>query len=26
VAAEQLELNEIGVCELELDRAIPFDP
>ena len=26
VAAEKLELNEIGVCELELDRAIPFDP
>ena len=26
VAAEKLELNEIGVCELELDRAIAFDP
>ena len=26
VAAEQLELNEIGVCELELDRPIAFDP
>ncbi len=26
IAAEKLELNEIGVCELELDRAIPFDP
>ena len=26
VAAERLELNDIGVCELELDRAIPFDP
>jgi bifunctional enzyme CysN/CysC len=25
LAAEQLELNEIGVCELELDRAIAFD-
>jgi bifunctional enzyme CysN/CysC len=25
VAAERLELNDIGVCELELDRAIPFD-
>ena len=25
VAAEKLELNEIGVCELELDRAVPFD-
>jgi bifunctional enzyme CysN/CysC len=24
--AEQLELNEIGVCELELDRPIAFDP
>jgi bifunctional enzyme CysN/CysC len=24
--AEKLELNEIGVCELELDRAIAFDP
>ena len=23
--AERLELNEVGVCELELDRAIPFD-
>jgi bifunctional enzyme CysN/CysC len=26
VAAEQLELNEIGVCELELDRPIAFEP
>jgi bifunctional enzyme CysN/CysC len=26
VAAEKLESNEIGVCELELDRAIAFDP
>jgi bifunctional enzyme CysN/CysC len=26
VAAERLELNDIGVCELELDRAIAFDP
>src|SRR5437764_606866 len=26
LAAEQLELNEIGVCELELDRVIAFDP
>ncbi len=25
VAAEKLELNEIGVCEIELDRAIPFE-
>jgi bifunctional enzyme CysN/CysC len=25
VAAEKLELNEIGVCELELDRPICFD-
>jgi bifunctional enzyme CysN/CysC len=25
VAASKLELNEIGVCNLELDRAIPFD-
>jgi len=25
VAAEKLELNEIGVVELELDRAVPFD-
>ena len=25
-AAEKLEINEIGVCELELDRAIAFDP
>jgi bifunctional enzyme CysN/CysC len=25
VAAETLELNEIGVCELELDRRIAFD-
>jgi bifunctional enzyme CysN/CysC len=26
VAAERLELNEIGVCELELDRPIVFEP
>jgi bifunctional enzyme CysN/CysC len=26
LAAEQLELNEIGVCELELDQPIAFDP
>jgi bifunctional enzyme CysN/CysC len=26
VAAEKLELNEIGVCELELDQPIAFDP
>ncbi|TMM02105.1 MAG: adenylyl-sulfate kinase, partial [Actinobacteria bacterium] len=26
LAAEQLELNEIGVCELALDRPIAFDP
>jgi bifunctional enzyme CysN/CysC len=26
VAAKTLELNEIGVCTLTLDRAIPFDP
>ena len=26
VAARQLELNEIGVCNISLDRAIPFDP
>ncbi len=26
IAAEQLELNEIGVCELELDRPIAIDP
>ncbi len=25
-AAERLELNDIGVCELELDRPIPFEP
>jgi bifunctional enzyme CysN/CysC len=25
-AAERLELNEVGVCELELDRAIAFEP
>jgi bifunctional enzyme CysN/CysC len=24
--ASRLELNEIGVCELQLDREIPFDP
>ena len=26
VAAEKLSTNEIGVCELELSRAVPFDP
>jgi len=26
VPAERLELNDVGVCELELDRAIPFEP
>src|ERR1051326_563494 len=26
IAAEKLELNEIGACELELDRPICFDP
>ena len=26
VAAETLELNQIGVCELELDQPIAFDP
>jgi bifunctional enzyme CysN/CysC len=26
LAAEKLELNQIGVCELELDQPIPFDP
>jgi bifunctional enzyme CysN/CysC len=26
VAADKLELNEIGVCDLELDRAIAFEP
>jgi bifunctional enzyme CysN/CysC len=26
LAATTLELNEIGVCNLRLDRAIPFDP
>jgi bifunctional enzyme CysN/CysC len=26
LAADKLELNEIGVCELELDRPIAFDP
>jgi bifunctional enzyme CysN/CysC len=25
-AAEKLDLNEIGVCELEIDQAIAFDP
>ncbi len=25
-AAERLELNDIGVCEVTLDRAIPFEP
>ncbi|MFC4310330.1 sulfate adenylyltransferase subunit CysN [Steroidobacter flavus] len=26
LAAKQLELNEIGVCNLSLDRAVAFDP
>ncbi|MFO1466095.1 MAG: sulfate adenylyltransferase subunit CysN [Steroidobacteraceae bacterium] len=26
MAAEQLQLNDIGVCELELDRTIAFEP
>ena len=26
LAAATLDLNEIGVCNLQLDRAIPFDP
>jgi bifunctional enzyme CysN/CysC len=26
VAAERLELNDIGVCEIELDRPIAFEP
>ncbi|MCS6946450.1 MAG: sulfate adenylyltransferase subunit CysN [Steroidobacteraceae bacterium] len=26
VAAEKLELNDIGVCEIELDRRIAFEP
>jgi bifunctional enzyme CysN/CysC len=26
LAAERLELNEIGVCEVELDRPVAFDP
>jgi len=26
LAAKQLELNEIGVCNLSLDQPIPFDP
>ena len=26
VAASKLELNEIGVCDLELDRSVAFDP
>ena len=26
LAAESLELNEIGVCDIRLDRPIPFDP
>ncbi len=25
-AAERLELNDIGVCEVTLDRAVPFEP
>jgi bifunctional enzyme CysN/CysC len=26
MAAKTLELNEIGVCNINLDRAVPFDP
>ncbi|HYD10469.1 MAG TPA: sulfate adenylyltransferase subunit CysN [Acidimicrobiales bacterium] len=26
VAAKTLELNEIGVCNIDLDRPVPFDP
>lgn len=26
LAAETLELNEIGVCNISLDRVVPFDP
>jgi bifunctional enzyme CysN/CysC len=26
LAAKQLELNEIGVCNVKLDQAVPFDP
>jgi bifunctional enzyme CysN/CysC len=26
LAAKQLELNEIGICNIALDRQIPFDP
>ena len=26
LAAKKLELNEIGVCNVSLDRAVPFDP
>jgi bifunctional enzyme CysN/CysC len=26
LAAKQLELNEIGLCNLSLDQAVPFDP
>ena len=26
LAAKQLDLNEIGVCNIALDRALPFDP
>jgi bifunctional enzyme CysN/CysC len=26
LAAKQLELNEIGVCNLSLDRSVPYDP
>jgi bifunctional enzyme CysN/CysC len=26
IAAKTLELNEIGVCNISLDRALPFDP
>ena len=26
LAADTLELNDIGVCNLSLDRAVPFDP
>jgi len=26
IAAERLELNDIGVCELELEQPIAFEP
>jgi len=26
LAAKQLELNEIGICNIALDRVVPFDP